>query len=104
MVLDAGQEMHVASRSIIWLRRPWERTSPIVRQGLREWDNVNVHDLSDLFVLLVEAAIGEKKDDPEIWGKKGYFLAENRHYVWGEVSKQVAEETYKQGYIKTKEV
>jgi len=76
--------------------------APQLGKGLTEWDNVNVHDLSDLFVLLVEAAIGEKKDDPEIWGRKGYFLAEN--IMWGEVSKQVAEETYKQGYIKTKEV
>jgi hypothetical protein len=78
--------------------------APQLGKGLTEWDNVHIHDLSDLIVLLVEAAIGEKKDDPEIWGQKGYFLAENGHHVWGEVSKQVAEETYKQGYIKTKEV
>ena len=77
--------------------------APQLGKGLTEWDNVNVHDLSDLLVLLAEAAF-EKTDDPEIWGEKGYFLVENGHHIWGEVSKQVAEEAYKQGYIKTKEV
>ena len=58
--------------------------SPILGKGLTEWDNVNVHDLSDLFVLLVEAAVkskaGELKDiDAELWNERGYFLAENGH-------------------------
>ena len=54
--------------------------APILGKGLTEWDNVNVHDLSDLFVLLVDAALSKNKDlDGEIWGEKGYFLAENGH-------------------------
>ena len=73
-------------------------------RGLTEWDHVHVHDLSDMFVLLVEAAVSQKEDDGEIWGEKGYFLAENGHHVWGEVSKQVGEVAYKKGYIKSKEV
>jgi len=60
------------------------RQAPILGKGLTEWDNVHVHDLSDLFVLLVEAAIkskaGETKDiDAELWNERGYFLAENGH-------------------------
>jgi nucleoside-diphosphate-sugar epimerase len=80
-----------------------EGQAPQLGRGLSEWDNVNVQDLSELFVLLVEAAVSGK-DNPEIWGEKGYFLAENGHHVWGEVSKEVGEAAYKQGYIKTKEV
>lgn len=58
--------------------------TPILGKGLTEWDNVNIHDLSDLFVLLVEVAIkskaGETKDiDAELWNERGYFLAENGH-------------------------
>jgi len=79
--------------------------APQLGKGLAEWDNVNVHDLSDLFVLLVDAAVANNKElDSELWGPKGYFLAENGHHVWGQVSKEVAEAAYKQGYIKTKEV
>jgi nucleoside-diphosphate-sugar epimerase len=77
--------------------------APQLGKGLTEWDNVHVHDLSDLFVLLVEAAVSGK-EDPEVWGGKGYFLAENGHHVWGDISKEVGEAAYKQGYIKTKEV
>jgi nucleoside-diphosphate-sugar epimerase len=77
--------------------------APVLGRGLTEWDNVHVQDLSQLFVLLVEAAVSGKQD-PEVWGEKGYFLAENGHHVWGEVSKAVAEAAYKKGYIKTKEV
>ena len=58
--------------------------TPILGKGLTEWDNVHIHDLSDLCVLLAEAAIkskaGETKDiDAELWNEKGYFLAENGH-------------------------
>lgn len=58
--------------------------APILGKGLTEWDNVHVHDLSDLIVLLAEAAVksteGKNKDiDSELWNEKGYFLAENGH-------------------------
>jgi nucleoside-diphosphate-sugar epimerase len=79
--------------------------APLLGKGLTEWDNVHVHDLSDLFVLLTEAALANKKElDSELWGQKGYFLAENGHHVWGELSKEIGEVAFKKGYIKTKEV
>lgn len=79
--------------------------APQLGKGLTEWDNVHVHDLSDLFVLLVEATVANKSDmDAKLWGKEGYFLAENGHHVWGEVSRQVGEAAFNEGYIKTKEV
>ena len=77
--------------------------APQIGKGLTEWDNINVQDLSDLFVLLVEAAVSGKENS-DIWGANGYFLAENGHHVWGQVSKEVAEAAYMQGYIPTKEV
>jgi len=79
--------------------------APQLGKGLTEWDNVHVHDLSDLWVLLVDAAV---KNDPEmhdkLWGKDGYFLAENGHHVWGEVSKQVGDVAFEKGYIQEKGV
>ncbi len=74
--------------------------APQLGTGLTEWDNVHVHDLSDLLVLLVEAAVGNKPDIAgELWGEKGYFLAEGGHHVWGVVAKQIAEAAYKAGYM-----
>ncbi|KAK2627743.1 hypothetical protein QTJ16_002389 [Diplocarpon rosae] len=77
--------------------------APQAGRGLTEWDNVHIHDLSDLFLRLAEAAVGKKPElDAHLWGPEGYFLAENGHHVWGEVAKQVAEYAFKQGYIKEK--
>ncbi|TGO20542.1 hypothetical protein BPAE_0287g00110 [Botrytis paeoniae] len=75
-------------------------------KGLTEWDNVHVHDLSTLFLLLAERAVSnsQSSDDVEIWNEKGYFLAENGHHVWAEVSQQVSEDAFAKGLIKTKEV
>jgi len=79
--------------------------APLLGKGLTEWDNVHVHDLSDLFVLLVEAAVANKPEmDSKLWGKEGYFLAENGHHVWGEIAKKVGEIAFKEGYIKEKDV
>ncbi|KAB8298120.1 hypothetical protein EYC80_001878 [Monilinia laxa] len=79
--------------------------APQLGKGLTEWDNVHVHDLTALWVLLADAAVaGPGPNDAEIWNERGYFLAENGHHVWGELSKQVGEVAFERGYIKTKEV
>lgn len=79
--------------------------APQVGKGLTEWNNVNVHDLTDLFVLLTEAAVANQPEmDKKLWGKDGYFLAENGHHVWGEISKLVGKVAFEKGYIKEKEV
>lgn len=82
--------------------------APQLGKGLTEWDNVHVHDLSALFVLLAENAVSMRQADgsqyAEIWGPKGYFLAENGHHVWGQVSKLIADIAYKKGLIRTNEV
>jgi nucleoside-diphosphate-sugar epimerase len=79
--------------------------APVVGRGLTEWDNVHIHDLTDIYILFLKAiATNDKSLDKELWGANGYYLAENGHHVWGEVSKQIAEEAFKQGYIKTKEL
>jgi nucleoside-diphosphate-sugar epimerase len=74
-------------------------------RGLTEWDDVHVHDLAKLFVLLVEAAVkGDGKDDGELWGAKGYYLAESGHHVWGEVSREIARVAHKSQFIDSDEV
>jgi nucleoside-diphosphate-sugar epimerase len=79
--------------------------APQLGRGLTEWDNVHVHDLSDLYVLLTEAAVANKPElDSKLWGKDGYFLTENGTHVWGQISKLVGETAFNKGYIKNKEV
>ena len=79
--------------------------APQMGKGLSEWDNVYVQDLSDLFVLLIEAAVANKPElDSKLWGKEGYFLAENGHHVWGEICKEVGKVAFEKGYISKKDV
>lgn len=61
--------------------------APVIDTGLTEWDQVHVHDLSDLFVKLVDATRDEKlREDPEIFGEKGYHFCENGAFRWGDVA------------------
>lgn len=80
-----------------------------VNEGKTNWGNVHVHDLSDLYLKLVEeaAAGGETADwagKPPTWGAEGYYFCENGEHVWGEVSQWVADEAKKQGLIESNEV
>lgn len=74
--------------------------APIVGKGLTEWDNVNVHDLGALYVKLVEATQDPSKNsNPDIFGRRAYFLAENGTHLWADVAKWIADECHRQGYL-----
>lgn len=74
--------------------------APYVGTGKVVWDNVHIHDLSDLFVSLVDAALDpEKSKNPELFGEKAYLFAENGTHLWKEVAEWLAQEAHKQGYI-----
>lgn len=79
--------------------------APVVGTGKTEWPEVHVHDLSDLFVTLVETALDpEKAKDPELFGDHAYFFAENGALVWGDIARLVAKEAHKQGLIEEDKV
>lgn len=59
---------------------------------------MHVHDLSDVYALLVDAAIAGRTDDG-LWGAKAYYLTENGEHCWGELAKSTAEAAAKLGYI-----
>lgn len=74
--------------------------APIAGVGKTEWDNVHINDLSDLFVKLVDATQDEaKKNNTEIFGPHGYFLAEHGSHRWADVAQWIAEEASRQGYL-----
>lgn len=71
---------------------------PIVGDGKARWNNIHVHDLSEVFRLLAEKAVA-KDTSPELWGKNGYILTENGEHVWGDFARRVGKEAHKLGYI-----
>lgn len=77
-----------------------EKYCPRIGQGLSQWNNVHVRDLSRVFELLVQAASDASRwQDEEIWGAHGYFLTENGEHAWGELSAAVGKEAHKQQFL-----
>lgn len=70
----------------------------MVGDGLNTWTSIHVHDLSDVYLKLVEAALQD--GGKATWNGEGYYFTENGEFVWGEMAKKVAQEIYKQGFIK----
>jgi nucleoside-diphosphate-sugar epimerase len=75
---------------------------PVIGQGKARWNNVHVADLSDLFRLLVDKAVQTDTND-ELWGAKGYMLAENGEHVWSELARTMANKAAELGYISSTE-
>lgn len=71
---------------------------PVIGQGKARWNNIHVEDLSDIYLLLLEKAV-EKNTSPELWGEKGYILAENGEHVWTDLARLIATTAAKEGYI-----
>lgn len=72
-----------------------------VEDGQNQWAVVHIHDLSQLFLKLVEdAANGHWK---ATWGVEGFYFAENGLVSWGDVSGWIIKEAYDQGYLQNTE-
>jgi nucleoside-diphosphate-sugar epimerase len=75
-----------------------KQSTPIIGQGMARWNNVHVADLSDMFRLLVNKGVA-KDTDNETWGPKGYMFAESGEHTWGDLSRAIAKEAVRSGYI-----
>lgn len=74
------------------------KKGPIIGAGQSIWNNVHVHDLSDVYVQLVDAALAGRNDEG-LWGAEAYYLTENGEHYWGELAKATAHAAAKLGYI-----
>ena len=73
-----------------------------VGPGKTFWNNVHVHDLSEVYLRLVDAAAAGGGN--ATWGAEGYYLTENGEHVWGDVAKKVSAYTRDKGYIESDEI
>ncbi|KAK0353607.1 hypothetical protein LTR91_018754 [Friedmanniomyces endolithicus] len=76
-----------------------EKYIPVIGAGKARWNHVHVSDLSQLFLLLVEAAAAQKLD-AELWGQRGYYLCENGEHVWTELAEKIARDAEGLGFVK----
>ena len=59
--------------------------------------HVYIHELSDCYVKLVEAAV--EGGGKATWGKEGYYFVENGEFIWGNISRDVTKAAHKLGFI-----
>jgi nucleoside-diphosphate-sugar epimerase len=73
---------------------------PTIGEGKARWNVVHVADLADLFVLLTETALsGKTNDSSELWGEKGYYLAENGEVLWKELARSIGDKAQELGFV-----
>lgn len=78
-----------------------EKRGFVIGKGKNVWHQIHVHDLSDLYLLLGEAAANG--GPPATWNDQGYYLAENGSFVWGDVLQAVTKELHKRGFVSSPE-
>ncbi|KAJ5708545.1 hypothetical protein N7488_008346 [Penicillium malachiteum] len=88
-----GRQVYELAKVTLQLKK-----GPIIGAGQSIWNNVHIHDLSDVYALLVDAAVAGRTDDG-LWGPRAYYLTENGEHVWGELSRSTAEAATKLGYL-----
>ncbi|PYI15897.1 nucleoside-diphosphate-sugar epimerase [Aspergillus violaceofuscus CBS 115571] len=74
----------------------------LVNEGKNIWHQIHVQDLSDLYRLLGDAAAAGGGD--ATWNDRGYYLAENGTFVWGDISREVAKVAYEKKLISSPDV
>ncbi|GKZ35412.1 hypothetical protein AbraIFM66950_006042 [Aspergillus brasiliensis] len=79
-----GRQVYELAKVTLQLKK-----APIIGDGKSIWNDIHVYDLSELYVLLVEAAV-HGRDDPELWGERAYYLTEDGEHVWGELAAATA--------------
>ena len=103
-VREEVQQINEAIGFQNWLRRLCSRAKAYkLVKGKRTGPFVNVHDLSQLYLRLVEEAV--KGGGGATWGSpEGYYFAESEDNMWGDVARDIAKLALTKGYIKDQSV
>lgn len=95
-----GRSVQVPELSRIALQRG---KAVQVGRGLSVWGSVHIHDLSGLFLLLVEKAVAG--DAGKYWNEEGvYFNSVGNDISFAEISQRVAKAAVEKGYIQNADV
>jgi nucleoside-diphosphate-sugar epimerase len=70
-------------------------------KGRNIWHEVHVQDLSNLYLLLGEAAVAG--GGKATWNEQGYYLAENGAFAWGDVFKAMTKIAHGMGLLPSDE-
>ncbi|KAJ5520952.1 Semialdehyde dehydrogenase NAD-binding [Penicillium fimorum] len=92
-VSQRSRQVYVLANMTLRLQK-----GPIIGAGQSISNHVHIHDLSDVYALLIDAAIAGRTDNG-LWGPRAYYLTENGEHCWGELAQATAEAAVKLGYL-----
>ncbi|CAO2649260.1 Nn.00g066450.m01.CDS01 [Neocucurbitaria sp. VM-36] len=75
----------------------------VIQEGANIWNQVHVHDLSEVFLALVTAALSPD-GGKATWGSQGYYFAESGDFVWGDIGRKIAQIAREKKLINTADV
>ncbi|KAI0527893.1 hypothetical protein F5B22DRAFT_9323 [Xylaria bambusicola] len=73
--------------------------APIIGTGQASSNNVHIGDVSEAFILLVEAAVSGNHSS-EIWGARGYHVVGTEKHAWGPLARSMTAKARDLGLIK----
>ena len=94
-VSGRGRQVYELSKLVLT-----KQYAPILGDGKARWNNVHVHDLSELDLLLTEAAV-QGHVDQKLWGDRGYLIVENGEHVWSDLARAVGRAAADLGYLQS---
>lgn len=75
----------------------------VINEGTNVWTESHVHDLSNIFVALVTAAM-EPNGGKASWNDEGYYFSGTGSFKWGDVGKTIAKIAHEKKLIDSIEV
>ncbi|KAI1154665.1 hypothetical protein F4825DRAFT_153433 [Nemania diffusa] len=72
---------------------------PIIGTGLARMGNVHIQDLTQAYILLIEAALAGNAS-PDLWGARGYHLTVTGEHTWGPLARMMAATAQEMGLLK----
>jgi nucleoside-diphosphate-sugar epimerase len=70
----------------------------MVGEGKAVWCTVHVHDLSNLYLRLIEEAA--KGGGNATWGKEGFYFSDGGEAAWGDIARIIGKQAKEAGLLK----
>lgn len=75
----------------------------VINEGLNDWTEVHVQDLSEAYLALVTSAL-TPEGGKATWNKEGYYFTESGTFNWGDVGRNIAKIAHDHQLINTADV
>ncbi|KAJ5645904.1 hypothetical protein N7490_002276 [Penicillium lividum] len=84
----------------VFLRR---RRAFTIKNNENMWNMIHTQDISEMYVLLTEAAVDQDQRPGDLWDECGYYFSEQGNFVWGDIIRKIAKLGHQKGFFDSSE-